>query len=103
MEKVVRGTPLPDRGQVFAGLWNRFKGNYRDEYVEIDTYTMVTSTPNELVKPVYPDRMPVILSEDARRTWTDGSPDEALEVLKVFSAEEMQVLKKGEDRKSEPT
>ncbi|KAA9008768.1 SOS response-associated peptidase [Histidinibacterium aquaticum] len=88
---------------VFAGLWNRFKGNYRDEYVEIDTYTMVTSTPNELVKPVHPDRMPVILPEDAQTTWMDGSPDEAFEALKVFPAEKMQVLDKGEDMKSEPS
>ena len=43
----------------FAGLWRSFRGNYRDELVEIDTHTVITTTPNELVRPIHPDRMPV--------------------------------------------
>ena len=86
----------------FAGLWRHYRGTYRDEQVEIDTYTMVTSTPNELVKPVHPDRMPVILPEDSWEAWMSAEPDEAFDLLQTFPADKMRVLDHGTDLKSEP-
>lgn len=86
----------------FAGLWRQFRGNYRGEQVEIDTYTMVTSTPNDLVRDVHPDRMPVILEPAAYDVWLEGSPDEAFDVISTYPAEDMRILGSGEDLKSEP-
>jgi putative SOS response-associated peptidase YedK len=87
----------------FAGLWRSFSGRYRDKEVEIETYTMVTSTPNDLVKEVHPDRMPVILKQSAFGTWLTGSPDEAFAVIETYPAEDMKILGSGEGLKSEPS
>ncbi len=86
----------------FAGLWRGFNGTYRDEDVDIDTYTIVTTKPNALVKPIHPDRMPVIVDPDDYDTWLNGSPDNAAALLRPFPADRMQVFKSGEDEKSDP-
>jgi len=52
----------------FAGLWRHWRGNYRDELVEFDSYSIVTTAPNEIVKPIHPKRMPVILKPDDHDT-----------------------------------
>lgn len=49
----------------FAGLWERWKN---PEGKEVLTYTIVTTTPNSLLKSVH-DRMPVILTSDAENVW----------------------------------
>jgi len=73
----------------FPGLWDSWKqpdGNI------LHTYTLLTTTPNELVKPVH-DRMPVILSEDASLKWLSCKPEtvpQCLELLKPFPAEQME-------------
>ena len=86
----------------FAGIWGGFRGTYRDEEVDIDTYSMMTSTPNDLVREVHPDRMPVILGPEAQKVWMEGTPDEAFEVIETYPAEEMQEIGAGEDLKSQP-
>lgn len=86
----------------FAGLWRGFNGTYRDEIVEIDTYTVVTTKPNDLVRPIHPDRMPVILDPDDYDAWLNGTPDAAAKLLKPFPAEQMQIVKSGEDEKRDP-
>jgi len=48
----------------FAGMWRSFRGRYRDDLVEIDTFTILATTPSKLARPIYPQRMPVILDED---------------------------------------
>jgi putative SOS response-associated peptidase YedK len=51
----------------FAGLWERWTdadGN------DIDSFTILTTDPNELVKPMH-NRMPVVLPRDAWDTWLD--------------------------------
>ncbi|MHA6346420.1 SOS response-associated peptidase [Roseivivax sp. CAU 1761] len=94
------GKPQP---YAFAGIWKQHRGYYKDEQVDILTYSMVTSTPNELVKPVHPDRMPVILPEDAFETWLSGSPADAFDLLKPFPASRMKLAGHGEEMKSEPS
>jgi putative SOS response-associated peptidase YedK len=85
----------------FAGLWRRFRGRYRDELVDIDTCTMVTTTPNDLVRPVHPDRMPAILRPGDYATWLEGDADAAATLLRPFPAEAMRIAARGEDRKSD--
>jgi putative SOS response-associated peptidase YedK len=51
----------------FAGLWDRW---HPPEGNPVETCTILTTTPNELVQPLH-DRMPVILSPDAYKLWFD--------------------------------
>jgi putative SOS response-associated peptidase YedK len=50
---------------------------------------MVTTVPNELVKPVHPTRMPVILDPADYETWLNGSANDAMELLRPFPADRM--------------
>jgi len=64
----------------FAGLWARWKGVSSDgEVIELDTFTLLTTDPHPIVKPIH-DRMPAILSQDDYGTWLDPKENRA-EVL----------------------
>ena len=85
-----------------AGIWRAYKGNYGGgELQEMLTSSMVTSTPNELVKETHPDHMPVILDPDDYEQWLTGTPDDAFSLLKPFPAERMVIHQSGEGQKSD--
>lgn len=86
----------------FAGMWRRYEGLYKDEPVAIDTYTMLTSTPNDMVRPVHQDRMPVILDAADYDTWLRGDEDAAAILMRPFPAERMRLRAHGHDLRSEP-
>jgi putative SOS response-associated peptidase YedK len=75
----------------FAGIWRSWKGEYRGEFRELDVYSMLTTTPNELVKPIHPTRMPVILHAENHETWLTASPEAALRLCKPFPAGQMRI------------
>lgn len=52
----------------FAGLWERWRQPDGDA---LDSYTILTTTPNEVVAPIH-DRMPVILTPAVWREWLAG-------------------------------
>lgn len=55
-----------------AGLWDRW---LNAEGEELLTYTIMTTTPNDLIEKVH-NRMPVILNPQAEEAWlTEGRPD----------------------------
>jgi putative SOS response-associated peptidase YedK len=56
----------------FAGLCERWKPSADADAV--DTYTILTTTPNELMASIH-NRMPVILSPDDYRSWLDPGTD----------------------------
>ncbi|MEM6356357.1 MAG: SOS response-associated peptidase family protein [Pseudomonadota bacterium] len=85
----------------FAGLWRQFRGTYRDELVELDTFTMLTTTPNALVREIHPDRMPVILDPADYEGWLTGGADRAAELLRPFDEARMRVVVAGEDVKGD--
>jgi len=65
------GRPL-----AFAGLWSSWHAP--DVPVPLRTFTIVTTTPNELIAPLH-DRMPVVLPPERWSTWLDeGVTDLAL-------------------------
>ena len=86
----------------FAGIWRRYRGRYKNEMVEIDTYSMVTGAPNELVAPIHPDRMPVILDPADYGVWMNGPPDAAFALLRPFPADRMRIVLRGEEARSDP-
>ena len=57
---------------------------------------MITTSANEIVKPVHPDRMPVILTPDKYEQWLTGEPSDAQELLRPYPADQMEVFKSGE-------
>jgi putative SOS response-associated peptidase YedK len=71
----------------FAGLWTTKKA---DDGEILESCTIITTCPNELVAPVH-DRMPVILPAEVERNWLDPeiSKDHALSLLRSFAAETM--------------
>ena len=86
----------------FAAIWRRWRGLYRDEPREMDTVSMVTTTPNALVRPVHPDRMPAILPPQDWAAWLEAPPEEALALIRPYPAERMAVIGRGQGVKSEP-
>lgn len=81
-------TPADEGGVfAFAGLWESWKGEGMD--APLRTFTILTTTPNELMEPLH-NRMPVILEpEDHDRWLTEGGSD----LLKPFSADRMAARK----------
>lgn len=86
----------------FAGIWRPFKGWYRDELVEIDTFTILTTTPNDLVRPIHPQRMPAILDESRFETWLSGPPDEAFALVGPYPADRMRIVRSGDGETADP-
>jgi len=68
----------------FAGLWERWtdpEGN------DIDSFTILTTDPNELVKPMH-NRMPVVLPRDAWDTWLDPEVCDTNQLMQLLGPPE---------------
>ena len=76
----------------FAGLWDVWQG----EEKKLVTTCMVTTTANDLVRPVH-DRMPVIVPHDSYAEWLDPeTPEKRLaELLRPYPAETMKMIEVG--------
>jgi putative SOS response-associated peptidase YedK len=76
----------------FAGLWDRWKDKATGQPLE--TYTIITTDPNELLEPIH-NRMPVILSPQDYSRWLDpGDPAQLpVDLLRPYPAEEMRAWK----------
>ncbi|MEM7750578.1 MAG: SOS response-associated peptidase family protein [Pseudomonadota bacterium] len=98
----------------FAGIWRSFKGRLKadSDPVELQTYAFLTTTPNSIVRPVHPSRMPVMLSSaEEMDVWLEGSPSEAFALARPYADEGMAIVQAGSakedllggsDRSSEP-
>lgn len=85
----------------FAGIWtvSHFEGP--DGKEDCPAYTMITTNSNEIVRPIHPERMPVILAPDTYDQWMTGSVDDAAQLLKPYPSEKMQIFKFGEHERSD--
>ena len=72
----------------FAGLWDTWKDKATGQ--AINTYTVITTDPNQLMEPLH-NRMPVILQRrDYDRWLAPGDPSQLpVDLLRPFPAEEM--------------
>lgn len=71
----------------FAGLWDHWE---RDAG-ELDSCALITTAPNELVRPIH-DRMPAIVRREHYGRWLDPSVTDGAklkELLRPYPAEEM--------------
>jgi putative SOS response-associated peptidase YedK len=60
--------------------------------------SFLTTTPNAIVKPIHPNRMPVILKREDHDTWLTGTPEQALGLTAPYPADEMQIVYTGETK-----
>ncbi len=76
-----------------AGLWE----HWSKDGTELETFTILTGKPNDLVKPVH-DRMPCIVRPERYDAWLDVGVEDwskASGLLEVFPAEEMEAWRVG--------
>jgi len=80
----------------FAGLWERWNDKVTGEAK--DTYTVVTTDPNEIMQGIH-DRMPVILHpKDYERWMAPADPAQLpVDLLKPYPVEDMKAWKVGQD------
>ena len=74
-----------------AGLWDQWKRRGKI----ITTFTIITTTPNELIEPIH-DRMPVILRKKDEARWLDPQityAKEVLPLLKPYPTDEIKCVR----------
>jgi len=75
------------RPYAFAGLWEKWKD--RKAGIELLTFTVITTDPNEVVHPLH-DRMPVIIPERDYDRWLKADPDRPpIDLLRPYDADKM--------------
>ena len=79
----------------FAGLWRDFQPGLSESESRETTHTIITTTANDVVRPVHPDQMPVILDPADYVRWLTGSADEVKALLRPFPAERMRIVAEG--------
>jgi putative SOS response-associated peptidase YedK len=69
----------------FAGLWEKWQGK---ENAGLETFTILTTDPNQLMEPVH-NRMPVILEPKDYQRWLDPETTERppIDLLRPYPAE----------------
>jgi putative SOS response-associated peptidase YedK len=74
----------------FAGLWEWWKS---PEGESLETYTIITTDANDLLRPIH-GRMPVIIDEGDHARWLDPktAPADAKALLKPFPSERMRAV-----------
>ena len=77
-----------DEPFAFAGIWERWKES--DDAEPIDTYAILTTSPNDLMKTIH-NRMPVIIAEKNSDRWLDRNvkAEDVADVMRPYHADEM--------------
>jgi putative SOS response-associated peptidase YedK len=65
----------------FAGLYDTWK---TPDGIALNTYTIITTTPNSLMAPIH-DRMPVILHPEDESRWISPDPMSPEELHRIFA------------------
>jgi len=82
----------------FPGIWRRYRGPVKKDgpAVDLDVFSILTTTPNALVGTINHERMPVLLNEERDyETWLKGTTDDAFTLARSFPAGAMRIVAKG--------
>jgi putative SOS response-associated peptidase YedK len=85
----------------FPGIWQHWIGPVKRDgpVVEMDTFSILTTEPNDLTRSINHERSPVLLAgEDEQEAWLSGTTQEAFALARPFPAERMQIVQSGKDR-----
>ena len=80
----------------FAGIWQYWRGKIDGEPVHLRCFAIVTTRPNEIVAPIHPQRMPVIIAPEDHDDWLLGTPDSAALLTRPYPAQVMKIVRQGE-------
>ncbi|MCW5769293.1 MAG: SOS response-associated peptidase [Phycisphaeraceae bacterium] len=78
-------TASDDGPLVFGGLWESWTS---PEGQTIETYTIVTTAPNEMMARFH-DRMPLVLDASDHDAWLDPEREDAFDLVRAYPAELM--------------
>lgn len=67
-----------------AGLWDIWE----DDDETISCATILTTEPNDLMKPIH-DRMPVVLSKEAESDWLSAGPETRKELCQPYPKDDL--------------
>lgn len=93
----------PGRLSLSRAFGADFAASTGGELVELDTYSILMTPPNELVRPIHPQRMSLILRPEDHATWLEGSPAAAAGLLAPFPAAALRIVRSGEGETADPT
>lgn len=78
-----------DEPLLLAGLWESWRDKSgASEAKAVETYTIVTTTPNELMAELH-DRMPVVVDPSDQAAWLQGTVEGAKALIRPYPAELM--------------
>lgn len=91
----------------FAGIWRPWtgvRGLKREEPVPQEhlLYSFLTTEANEVVRPIHPKAMPVVLTERDWDTWLTASTDDALMLQRPLPPDMLRVVATGEKQDEAP-
>ena len=94
-----------DRPFAMAGLWERWEpptqqlgldsfggGNVDGEPEPLETFTVITTEPNDLISELH-HRMAVVLAPDEEELWLNGEPDDVTDLLDPYPADEFEYFR----------
>jgi len=71
-----------------AGLWERWEPDDGSDGQPLDTVTVLTTEPNEVVEPLH-HRMAVVLPRDEEETWLTAGPDERRDLCRPYPDDDL--------------
>lgn len=84
---------------VFAGLWTNWTSvrKVKEGETTNDLFAFLTTDPNNVVGPIHPKAMPVILTaHDEIETWLTGPPEEALKLQRALPDDTLRIVAIGQ-------
>jgi len=80
-----------------AGIWMPSGRNEAGNGLDL-LFAVLATLPNDTVRPINPDTMPTILTEDDWETWLSGDIDTALALIRPAPSEAVDLVATGEER-----